>query len=357
MVEGAGSAAEINLRTGDIANMGFARPTETPVVLVADIDRGGVIAAAVGTHQVLEPADRALVKGFIINRFRGDPALFDAGYRAIENHTGWQGFGVLPFLPVIARLPAEDAVVLERGAPAPAGRRRVAVPRLPRIANFDDFDPLRLEPGVEVMFCPPGTPLPGDADLIVLPGSKATLADLHFLKAQGWDIDIKAHARRGGAVLGLCGGYQMLGHWVRDPEGVEGPAGAEAGLGLLDVVTELTGTKTTETVTAHALDLSLDVQGYEIHVGRTSAGDQAVEWLRRAGQAIGHRSQDGKIRGGYLHGLFADDGFRRGYLGGLGLATAGHVSAEAMLQASLDELAAAMESHLDIDGLLTAAGL
>ena len=357
LVEGAGSAAEINLRTGDIANMGFARPTETPVVLVADIDRGGVIAATVGTHQVLEPADRALVKGFMINRFRGDPALFDAGYRAIESHTGWRGFGVMPFLPVIGRLPAEDAVVLERGAPASTGRRRIVVPHLPRIANFDDLDPLRLEPEVEVVFCPPGTPLPADADLIVLPGSKATLADLRFLKAQGWDIDVKAHARRGGAVLGLCGGYQMLGHWVRDPHGIEGPAGAEAGLGLLDVVTELVGAKTTETVTARAHDLSLDVEGYEIHVGRTSAGDQAVEWLRRAGRAIGHRTQDGKICGGYLHGLFADNGFRRGYLGRLGLATAEGVSADTMLQASLDELAAAMETHLDVDGLLAAAGL
>ena len=223
--------------------MGFAEAAGVPVVLVGDIDRGGVIAAIVGTNAVLAPGDRARIVGYLINRFRGDVTLFDDGLTEIGTRTGWPSFGVVPWFADAWRLPAEDAVALERpsgGAPdrgdAASGRAvMVAVPRLSRIANFDDLDPLRAEPGVDLRIIAPGRPLPGDADLVLLPGSKSTIGDLAFLRAQGWDIDLAAHVRRGGRVLGLCGGYQMLGRLVRDPDGVEGPAGEAAGLGLLDV--------------------------------------------------------------------------------------------------------------------------
>ena len=226
LVEGAGSPAEINLRDGDIANMGFAEAAGVPVVLVADIDRGGVIASLVGTWTVLDAGERASLRGYIINKFRGDPGLFDSGLRIITERTGLPSFGVVPWLEAARRLPAEDAVVLDRANATEAERPiRVAVPRLPRIANFDDLDPLAAEPDVSVAFVHSGRALPGDADLIVLPGSKATVADLAALRAEGWDIDIVAHLRRGGLVLGLCGGYQMLGTRIRDPLGIEGPPG------------------------------------------------------------------------------------------------------------------------------------
>ena len=244
VVEGAGSPAEINLRAGDIANMGFARAAGVPVVLVGDIDRGGVIAAVVGTKAVLEGADAAMIRGFIINKFRGDPALFTDGYAAIEARSGWRGFGVVPWLAAIARLPSEDAVVLEKGRARAEGRRLIACPILPRIANFDDLDPLKLEPQVDLVMVPPGTPIPAEASLIILPGSKATIADMGFIRDSGWEIDILAHHRRGGAVWGICGGYQMLGRRISDPLGLEGAAGSIAGLGLLDVETELAGDKT-----------------------------------------------------------------------------------------------------------------
>lgn len=357
LVEGAGSAAEVNLRAGDIANMGFARPTNTPVVLVADINRGGVIAAVVGTQAVLASGDREMIKGFIINQFRGNPALFDDGYRLISETTGWRGFGVLPFVPAARRLPAEDAVVLERSAPVAGGRRCIVVPKLPRIANFDDFDPLALEPDVELVFCPPGSALPGDAALIILPGSKATISDLRFLKQQGWDIDIQAHVRRGGHVLGICGGYQMLGHWVHDPDGIEGAVDREPGLRLLDVETVLEAEKTTLDVTATAADFDRSLTGYEIHVGRTDAGGDVRPWLYRESRVIGHADPDGRVLGGYLHGLFGNDDFRRYYLNTLGVVADDSLNFTATVDSALDDLAAAMEQHLDIDGLLETAGL
>ena len=220
LVEGAGSPAEVNLRANDIANMGFALPTETPVLLVADINRGGVIAALVGTHALLPAAERDLIKGYVINQFRGDQSLFDDGLAAISARTGWPSLGVVPHLPCVRRLPAEDAVALERPERAAAGRLRVATVMLPHIANFDDLDPLKEEADVELIFCPPGEALPAGLDLIVLPGTKSTLSDLRALKANGWHIDIQAHVRQGGMVLGICGGYQMLGRQVHDPAGI-----------------------------------------------------------------------------------------------------------------------------------------
>jgi adenosylcobyric acid synthase len=240
LVEGAGSPAEINLRAGDLANMGFARAADLPVVLVGDIDRGGVIAALIGTHALLDRADRAQLKGYMVNKFRGDPSLFDDAHAIIETRTGMRGYGVVPWFERARLLPAEDILGIEERASTAAGRAiRIAVPRLPRMANFDDLDPLAAEPDVDLRIVPPGEALPGDADLVILTGSKATLADLEALRAEGWDVDLHAHVRRGGAVLGLCGGFQMLGRVVADPNGIEGPPGEAPGLGLLDLETTL----------------------------------------------------------------------------------------------------------------------
>ena len=234
LVEGAGSASEVNLRANDIANMGFARAADVPVVLIGDIDRGGVIASLVGTKAVIDAHDAALVCGFLVNKFRGDPALFADGMTAIARATGWEALGLVPFFADARLLPAEDALALDRASPKkPHARIRVAVPILPHIANFDDLDPLEAEPAVELVRVRPGAALPGDADLVILPGSKATTVDLAVLRQAGFHIDIAAHLRRGGAVLGLCGGYQMLGRTINDPAGIEGAAGTAEGLGLL----------------------------------------------------------------------------------------------------------------------------
>ena len=356
LVEGAGSPAEINLRAGDIANMGFALAARVPVVLVGDIDRGGVIASLVGTHAVLAEAERALVRGYVINRFRGDVSLFADGLTAITARTGWPSFGVAPWLPEAARLPAEDAMALDRRRSDDAGGGvRIAVPRLSRIANFDDFDPLAQEPGVTLVMVAPGEPIPGDCDLIILPGSTATLADLDFLRRQGWDIDILAHRRRGGRVWGICGGYQMLGTRVEDPDGIEGPPGGAPGLGLLDVETVLTGDKVLTGVSGHDRASGQAVSGYEMHMGRTAGPGTARPMLDLpAGHDRGAVSVDGRVRGCYLHGLFAADAFRAALVADLG-GRAGGTSFEAGVEAALDALAAHLEAHLDLDGLLAAA--
>jgi adenosylcobyric acid synthase len=355
IVEGAGSPAEINLRSGDIANMGFAREAHVPVVLAGDIDRGGVIAAVVGTRAVIDPEDAAMIKGFLINKFRGDPPLFADGYEAIERLSGWRGFGVLPWVPEVAQLPSEDAVVLERGLGAKPGKLLVACPILPRIANFDDLDPLRQEPGLEVAMIPPGSPIPGHAALIVLPGSKATIADLAFLRAQGWDIDVLAHHRRGGAVLGICGGYQMLGSTIADPLGIEGPPSEIAGLGLLDVTTVLGNRKALAQVEGTALGGRF--AGYEMHMGVTQGLDTARPFARLdAGRDDGAVSRDGRVLGTYCHGLLAKPALRGALLERIGSASDGR-DHDARVDAALDALAAAMEEHLDIDGLLALAGI
>ena len=243
LVEGAGSASEINLRKNDIANMGFAHAADVPVVVIGDIDRGGVIASLVGTKAVIDPEDAKLVAGFIVNRMRGDVSLFADGMAEIAKRTGWPALGLVPFFEGARRLPAEDAYdLVEQRATRSHGKVRVAVPLLPHIANFDDLDPLAAEPDVDVVMVKQGLPLPV-CDLIVLPGSKATIADLAALRAQGWDIDIAAHVRRGGHVLGLCGGYQMLGRTIADPHGIEGAKGSVPGLGLLQVDTVIEGEK------------------------------------------------------------------------------------------------------------------
>ncbi len=350
VVEGAGSPAEINLRAGDIANMGFARAAGVPVVLVGDIDRGGVIAALAGTRVVIDPADAAMIRGFIINKFRGDPALFEDGYRAIERLAGWPGLGVVPWLADAMRLPSEDAVVLERRSGRNAGRLIVACPITPRISNFDDLDPLRLEPEVELVMVPPGQPIPAEAALIILAGSKATIADLTALRVEGWDIDIRAHHRRGGAVLGLCGGYQMLGRRIADPAGIEGPAGEVEGLGLLDVETGLGGDKALRRVEGEALGARL--AGYEMHIGETTGADAARPLVRfDDGRVDGAISRDGLVAGSYVHGLLTDPAQRAAWLRRIG-GEGGGVDYRASVDTALDAIAATLEEHLDIDAIL-----
>jgi adenosylcobyric acid synthase len=355
LVEGAGSAAEVNLRANDIANMGFARAADVPVILIGDIDRGGVIAQIVGTKAVIDPADSAMVAGFLVNKFRGDPALFAAGMEIITGHTGWPGLGLIPHFPDAGRLPAEDAVALDKRGASSGGAIVIAVPRLAHIANFDDFDPLKLEPSVRLAMVQPGEPLPGDANLVILPGSKATLADLRNFRRNGWDIDLKAHVRRGGRVLGLCGGYQMLGKIVADPDGIEGPPGSEPGLGLLDVETVLTGDKTLTEVTGTSLAEGAPFHGYEMHVGRTEGSDRARPLLRFAdGRSEGAMSADGLIRGTYVHGLFADDAQRGAWLSWLG-GSGGGLNYGAEIDRVLDALGDHLARHVDLDRLLTIA--
>ena len=357
LVEGAGSAAEINLRQHDIANMGFARAADLPVVLIGDIDRGGVIAALVGTQSVLDPADARLVQGFIVNRMRGDPSLFDEGMQAIARHTGWPALGLVPYLPALAALPAEDAAEPAEfaGASRPGASLRIAVPLLPWIANFDDLDPLSAEPDVDLRFVRPGTPLPRATDLVILPGSKASIADLGALRAEGWDIDIAAHVRAGGRVLGICGGYQMLGRRITDPDGVEGPPQTVAGLGLLEVETVLTAAKSLARVRGRLAAANARLEGYEMHVGLT-AGPATTRpmALLDDGRTDGALSPDGRVAGTYLHALFAAETARTAFLAAHGAIPAAPPHAAA-IAAALDALAAHIETHVDIDRLLRLA--
>jgi len=353
LVEGAGSPAEINLRDGDIANMGFAEAADVPVVLAGDIDRGGVIASLVGTHAVLPASERARIAAFLVNKFRGDAVLFDDGLTAIERMTGWPCLGVVPWLPAAAWLPAEDAVELEARTATAADAVTVVVPMLSRIANFDDLDPLALEPGVILRFVRPGEPLPADASVVVLPGTKSTLADLAFMRAQGWDIDLAAHVRRGGAVLGLCGGYQMLGRTVTDPEGIDGRAGTTQGLGLLDVDTTMLPDKAVRKVQARHVASGTEVSGYEIHLGHTEGADCARPVLSIDGRPDGASSADGRVQGTYVHGLFTEDAFRRAWLAQLGVAST--LAYEARVEGALDALADHLERHLDVDRILAIA--
>jgi adenosylcobyric acid synthase len=353
LIEGAGSAAEINLRDGDIANMGFARAAKCPVVLVGDIDRGGIFAQILGTKAALAPEDAATVVGFIVNKFRGDASLFAEGMAEIAERTGWPALGLLPFFAEAARLPAEDAFSLGNVKTAGDGQVTVAVPMFARIANFDDFDPFRIEPDVRLIFVRAGEPLPV-ADLVILPGSKATIADLAFFRQQGWHIDLLAHVRREGRVLGVCGGYQMLGKRVADSQGVEGPPGAVDGLGLLDVETVLTGEKTLAEVEGECLANAKTFRGYEMHVGQTTGPDCARPLLRFAnGRLDGATSASGLIAGAYVHGLFTNDRQRAAWLGSLGARS--EIAYEAVVERTLDELADHCAAYLDLDAILKLA--
>ncbi|HJU16521.1 MAG TPA: cobyric acid synthase [Stellaceae bacterium] len=405
LVEGAGSPAEINLRDGDIANMGFAEAAQVPVVLIGDIERGGVIAQLVGTYALLSESERALLAGCIVNKFRGDPRLFDGGVAALGARTGLCCFGVVPYFAPAAALPAEDSLALAPRAsspkdsfpdsitnplPPPGGEGRVrgeppqlaagitpsprpspprargrrnsggeegclhiAVPVLPHIANFDDLDPLAAEPAVDLVWVRAGRPLPREAGLVILPGSKATLADLDVLRREGWDIDILAHHRQGGHVLGLCGGYQMLGLRVADPSGIEGRAGSAAGLGLLAVDTVLCGEKRLSAAAGVEIASEMPVAGYEMHLGVTTGPGTERPMLRLGGGFDGCVSADGRVAGCYLHGLFAGDRFRRAFLARLGAAST--VSYGERIEGVLDALAGHLESCLDLPALLGAA--
>ena len=351
LVEGAGSPAEINLRDGDIANMGFAEAACLPVVLVGDIDRGGVIAQIVGTREILSEADRSRIVAFLINKFRGDLSLFDDGMAVIAERTGWTGLGILPWFDDAWRLPAEDIADIRS---AFGGSLKVVVPRLGRIANFDDLDPLAAEPNVTVEIVEPGRALPGDADLVLLPGSKSTIADLEHFRAQGWDIDLTAHIRRGGHVLGICGGYQMLGRMISDPEGIEGPKGSVSGLGHLDVETEMRPKKRLAKTEAVYCATGDAVHGYEIHIGHTSGPDCGRAWLRVGDRPEGASDASGLIRGCYLHGLFESDRFRSAYLDELGICASG-ANFGGSVDEALDLLGEHFERHMDIDQLLNLA--
>ena len=355
LVEGAGSASEVNLRQYDIANMGFALTAGVPVVIIGDIDRGGVIASLVGTKAVLDPDDAALIKGFIINKFRGDMSLFTAGRQAIVAATGWPALGLVPYFDDARNLPAEDALALDRPprhrAEAPVS---IAVPILPQIANFDDLDPLEVEPKIDLIRMHPGAALPGDADLIILPGSKATIAGLKALREAGFDIDIVAHVRRGGVVLGLCGGYQMLGRTITDPGGVEGPAGTVPGLGLLDVETFLTPEKKLALTNGATAD-GIPFSGYEMHTGVTHGPDCARPFAHLSdGSPEGAISADGRIIGTYIHGLFTDDRQRTAWLGRLGAGPA-RIAYDELVDTTLDRLAEHLTTSVDLDRLLNLA--
>lgn len=354
LVEGAGSASEINLRANDIANMGFARAAGVPVILIGDIERGGVIASLVGTKAVVAPEDADLICGFIVNKMRGDPTLFADGMDFVAARTGWRALGLVPYFQDAARLPAEDAMELSRWKRGTRGKLRIAVPLAPRISNFDDLDPLRLEPDVEFIPLRGGEALP-DCDLVVMPGSKATIADLAYYRAQGWDTDLKAHRRRGGHILGMCGGYQMLGRTVADPDGVEGQPGTVEGLGLLDVETVLGGDKALQLVSGVTCGDGAPFTGYEMHIGATRGGDTARPFAKLGdGRSEGASSADGRVAGTYVHGLFVDDGQRASWLRRFGGKASG-LNYEQDVEATLDALAAHLEAHVDVDALLSLA--
>ncbi len=355
LVEGAGSASEINLRTNDIANMGFARAANVPVILMGDIDRGGVIAQIVGTKTVIDPADAELIKGFLVNKFRGDPSLFADGMRRIEELTGWPSLGLIPFCATAAHLPEEDSLGLPTGKPRGDGKIMIAVPVLPGIANFDDLDPLALESDVRLVMVRRGETLPAEAAIVILPGSKTTRADLACFLREGWDIDLRAHLRRGGHVLGLCGGYQMLGKTIRDPGGIEGPPGEMPGLGLLDIETDLAGDKLLAPVQGKDARTGAPFTGYEMHIGKTTGPDCGRPLLHfDEGRNDGAVSANGLVSGCYVHGLFTHAGQRNALLARLGGKGSG-VSYEETLEAALDAVAAHLEAHLDLDRLLTLA--
>jgi adenosylcobyric acid synthase len=355
LVEGAGSPAETNLREGDLANMGFAEAANVPAILIGDIHRGGVIASLVGTHAILAKSDRDRIKGFVINKFHGDPRLFYEGRQTIIDKTGWSCLGMVPQFAGATRLPAEDALALD-GALTTHGAENlhICVFRLPRIANFDDLDPLRLNPGVRVSFVREGETLPADCRLAIIPGSKSTITDLAYFRSQGWDIDLAAHIRRGGHVLGLCGGYQMLGKRIHDPLGLEGQMGSVDGLGHLDAGTTLVADKTVREIAATHRDSGEIINAYEIHLGETTGPDCIRPFATTATGPDGATSSDGRIAGTYLHGCFTSDAFRDAYLSSLGIVT-GTYAFETLIDRTLDALALHIGANLDVERLLSLA--
>lgn len=355
LVEGAGSPAEINLRAGDIANMGFASEANVPVVLIGDIDRGGVIASIVGTHTILPSEDRDMIVGYLINKFRGDISLFDDGLKSITDFTGWSSFGILPWVDAIGRLPAEDSVALDKMSKHSKEGFKIVVPAMGKIANFDDLDPFKAEEGVALHFIRKGDVFPKDANMVVLPGSKSTISDMQELRANGWEEPLKAFAAKGGTVIGICGGYQILGRKIIDPLGLEGDVNEIAGLGLLDVQTELKPEKTVKNSKPKSIEHGLLLEGYEIHMGETSGQDCSSPMIDFVTHQDGAISKRGNVRGCYLHGLFGSDAYRKALLASAGFEGAGDVSYRQSVEGALDELAQEMEHWLDVGGLLKTA--
>ncbi|UHQ24182.1 cobyric acid synthase [Lysobacter sp. 5GHs7-4] len=355
IVEGAGSPAEINLRAGDVANMGYAEAVDCPVVLIADIDRGGVFAHLVGTLALLSDSERARVAGFVINRFRGDIALLQPGLDWLERETGKPVLGVLPYLQGL-HLDAEDA--LPRGREHKTGARlRVAVPALPRISNHTDFDPLRAHPQVDLLYVGPSETPPA-CDLIVLPGSKSTRADLAWLRANGWEAAIARHLRYGGKLIGICGGLQMLGRAVHDPLGIEGAPGSSAGLGWLDLETTLEPDKQLRNVAGRLRLDDAPVRGYEIHCGLSQGPALARATARLDdGRHDGAYSEDGQVFATYLHGLFDEPAALAALLRWAGLDRAETLDMHALRESGIDRLADAVEAHLDTGRLAALLGL
>ncbi len=355
MVEGAGSPAEINLRANDIANMGFAEAVDCPVLLIADINRGGVFAHLVGTLELLSPTEQARVKGFIINRFRGDIALLQPGLDWLQARTGKPVVGVLPYVMDL-HLEAEDGID-QRQIDKAAQVLKVVVPVLPRISNHTDFDPLRLHPQVDLQFIGPGQPIPA-ADLIILPGSKSVRSDLAYLRANGWDTAVARHLRYGGKVLGICGGLQMLGEQVHDPLGLEGAAGSSEGLGLLAFSTTLEAEKQLSNVRGRLLLENAEVSGYEIHAGVTSgAALSTAAVLLEDGRSDGAQSADGQILGTYLHGVFETPAACSALLRWAGLQDVQEVDYHALRERDIERLADLVENHLDNDLLRKLCGI
>ncbi|TAK91888.1 MAG: cobyric acid synthase [Burkholderiaceae bacterium] len=346
VVEGAGSPAEINLRANDIANMGFAEEADCPVWLVADIDRGGVFAHIVGTLACLSETEQQRIRGFIINRFRGDIALLQAGLDWLEQRTGKPVLGVVPYLQGL-ELAAEDALRINA---ARTGGFRIIVPALPRISNHTDFDPLQRLPEIDFRFIGPGRAIPA-ADLIILPGTKNTRADLDWLRAQGWETALRRHLRYGGKVMGICGGYQMLGTRIADPLGMEGAAGESTGLGLLDVATMLAGDKHLENVSAALSWADVHLQGYEIHHGQTHGADtrQPFALIGSEHRPDGAMSADGQVLGTYLHGVFDTSAAARALLAWAGCNVSTATNAGQVLDAAIDRLSDAVEQSIDWD--------
>ncbi|EHJ92050.1 cobyric acid synthase [Vreelandella boliviensis] len=349
IAEGAGSPAEINLRKGDIANMGFAEAADCPVLLVGDIDRGGVFAQLVGTLALLSESEQARTQGFIINRFRGDMALLTPGLEWLEERTGKPVFGTLPYLQGLV-LDAEDSIGLTQAEKA-GQMLNVIVPALPRISNHTDFDPLRLHPQVSLTFVGPDQPIPA-ADVIILPGSKSTASDLEWLKRQGWDNAIQRHLRYGGKVLGICGGFQMLGEWVDDPEGLEGKPGKIAGLGLLDLTTRMVPGKQLRNVRGVTIAEGAAVTGYEIHNGVSEGQALSSPLFDLDGRLEGAASEDGQIIGTYLHGLFDHPEACQALLKQLGLVNGEQSDYQAHRERELNRLADMLEANVDMDRVI-----
>ncbi|WP_087461776.1 cobyric acid synthase [Oleiphilus messinensis] len=373
LVEGAGSPAEINLRQNDIANMGFAEAVDCPVILVADIDRGGVFAHLVGTLELLSETEQRRVVGFVINRFRGDIALLQSGLDWLEQRTGKPVLGVLPYLPEFY-LDAEDGVGLEQASTDASGNKavlNVVIPMLPRISNHTDFDPLRLHPNVNLQFIRPGGKIP-PADVIILPGSKSVIADLTWLRDQGWEHEIFRHLRYGGKVIGICGGYQMLGQTIADPHGIEGPTQKADGLAILDIATTLEPEKQLKQCEG-TLQLTdeppVQVKGYEIHAGITTlptAGKRPVKITSTqraqhpediAESEDGLISKDNQVFGTYLHGIFDQPDALQAILNWCGLQPETRVDINTLREQSIDRLADSMEQHLDMGKILQMLGM